>query len=258
MGKGTRRMMIWLLLVLPGLYAVACLALYLRQRSMIYFPQPRSFDAPLIKLDVPGVRLHVTVRERAGKKALVYFGGNGEDVTASLPSLSMLFPDHALYLMHYRSYGGSTGKPSEEALAADALLLFDRVHAAHPDVTAFGRSLGSGLAVRLASVRPVSQLILVTPYDSLADIAAGRFPFFPIHLLINDKFESWRYAPKVTAPTILIVAQHDNVIPEASSAQLLTRFAPGVARYKVIPEAGHNSISGYPAYEDVLAVLSQK
>ncbi|PWF41212.1 alpha/beta hydrolase [Massilia glaciei] len=238
-------------------YALACLALFLMQRSMIYFPQPRNQTTPVMALEVPGARLNLSVLPRAGAKALVYFGGNAEDVAASLPSLARLFPRHALYLMHYRGYGGSTGAPSEAALAADALALFDRVHADHPQVLVMGRSLGSGLAVRLASMRPVARLVLVTPYDSIAALAAGQLPYFPIRWLLTDKFESWRYAPKVGAPTTLLVAQDDTLIPPASSRQLLARFQPGVARLVLIPGAGHNTISGEPAYEAALAGLAR-
>jgi uncharacterized protein len=76
-----------------------------------------------------------------------------------------------------------------------------------------GRSLGSGVAIHVASERRVERLLLVTPYDSLLKIAAGQFRYFPLTWLMLDKFESWRYAPKVTAPTQLIAAQYDEVIP---------------------------------------------
>jgi hypothetical protein len=60
-----------------------------------------------------GADVLVTVRERSGATALIYLGGNAEDVSYSLPSLADAFPDHALYLVHYRGYGGSSGRPSE-------------------------------------------------------------------------------------------------------------------------------------------------
>jgi pimeloyl-ACP methyl ester carboxylesterase len=76
-----------------------------------------------------------------------------------------------LYLLHYPGYGGAAGRPSETALVADALALFDQVAARHPRVTVIGRSLGSGVAIQVASARPVERLVLVTPYDSLMEIA---------------------------------------------------------------------------------------
>ena len=94
-----------LLIVIAG-YAAACLALFAFQRSFIYFPPAiPSVQAPLTSLlAVPGARVKVSERPRQGQKAVIYFGGNAEDVSASLPLLDSAFPDHALYLMHYRGY----------------------------------------------------------------------------------------------------------------------------------------------------------
>jgi hypothetical protein len=235
-------------------YVGLCAALFFFQRSLIYFPQPRSpgSNVATIALQADGHEVLVTTRAHAGPDALVYFGGNAEDVSWNLPDLSRAFPEHAIYLMHYRGYGGSGGAPSEAALFADALALFDRVHAQHPNVVAIGRSLGTGVAVHLASVRPVQRLVLVTPYDSLADIAAGRFPMFPVRWMLRDRFESRTYAAKVSAPTLLIGAEHDEVVPLRSAELLVTRFRPGVARLVVLPGTGHNTVSDHPRYLPLL------
>lgn len=236
--------------VVALVYLGLCVALFVWQRSLIYFPHPRSTQttAGTIRLPVDGAELLVTVRERDGPDALLYFGGNAEDVAYSLPDLAAAFPAHALYLLHYRGYGGSSGTPSEAALFADALALFDRIRSQHGKVVVVGRSLGSGVAVHLASLRPVERLILVTPYDSILDLAVGQFPLFPVRWLLRDKFESWKYAPQVTAPTLLLAAEHDEVIPRASTQALWARFRPGLARLEVIGGTGHNSISDSPEY----------
>lgn len=231
-------------------YALACLGLYLLQRSLIFYPQPRrsGFDASVMTLQVQGAQIEVSTRKLAGPDAIVYFGGNAEDVSGSLPGLAAAFPTHALYLMHYRGYGRSSGKPSQAAVFADALALFDQVHALHPNVTVVGRSLGSGVALHLAAVRPAVRLVLVTPYNSIAELAKEQFPFFPVHFLLADKFESWRYASQITVPTTVIAAEHDEVVPRHSTERLLTHFRPGQARHIVIPGSGHNTISEHPAY----------
>jgi pimeloyl-ACP methyl ester carboxylesterase len=235
-------------------YLAACAALFLFQRSLIYFPQPRSAaaGAGTLTLPVDGAEVLVTVRERGGPSAVVYFGGNAEDVSQSLAPLADAFPDRALYLMHYRGYGGSTGTPSEAALVADALQLFDRTHAQHANIVVIGRSLGSGVAVQLASARPAERLVLVTPYDSLQELAARQFPYVPVRWLLRDRFESGTYAMKITAPTLLIAAENDDVIPRSSTDALHARFAPGVASLRVVPGTGHNTISSSPEYTALL------
>jgi len=236
------------------LYGAACLALFAFQRSLIYFPQPSAFGtaSTTVVLPVPGADLIVSVRQHAGPKALIYFGGNAEDVSASLSSFSSAFPDHAIYLLHYRGYGGSSGTASEQVLHADAQALFDKVHREHSDIAVIGRSLGTGVAVRLASQRPASRLVLVTPYNSIEEIAAQQFPFFPIRWLLTDKFESWRHAPKVRMPTLLVGAEFDEVIPRASTERLNAAFAKGVASLVIIPGVDHNTISNTMQYWDAI------
>ena len=184
------------------LYVGLCLVLFLVQRSFIYYPQPKSAadHSPTLTLNVDGARVLVTTRPAAGPDAVIYFGGNAEDVSHSMPTLTAAFPDRSIYALNYRGYGGSTGTPSEAALIADAVVLFDHVHLDHSHIFVTGRSLGSGVAVHLASLRPVKRLVLVTPYDSLAEIAASQFRFFPVRWLLLDKFESGATHPRSPRP----------------------------------------------------------
>jgi pimeloyl-ACP methyl ester carboxylesterase len=241
----------FLVLVYVGL----CVALFVFQRSFIYYPQPRARgeSSPTMALSVPGAELLISVRPHDGPDAIVYFGGNGEDVTFNLPAFSSAFPNHALYLMNYRGYGGSSGSPSEADIQQDALALFDHVHAQHASVVVMGRSLGSGVAIRLASQRPATRLVLITPYSSIAELGARQFPFLPVKWLLRDKFESWRYAPQIRVPTLLVAAEHDQIIPRTSTEDLYTRFAQGVASLQVIPGVGHNTISQHPLYLQALS-----
>lgn len=243
----------FLLLALVA-YGAACIALFAFQRTFIYFPpQSPVLRAPRTStLAVPGAAVKVSERPLPGARALIYFGGNAEDVSASLPLLDAAFPDRALYLMHYRGYLGSSGKPTEKALVADALALFDRVRAGHGDIVVIGRSLGTGVAVQLAAQRPVSKLVLVTPFDSLGELAARQFPFFPVRWLLLDQYDSGRHAPHIEAPTLLLAAQHDEIIPASSTARLFSRFAQGKATHRIVEGVGHNTISDSLAYVPAL------
>jgi len=244
------RTLVLLIVIVAASYLALCVALFVFQRALIYYPQPRAVGttATLLTLPVAEAQVLVTIRSHEGPDALIYFGGNAEDVSRNLPGFTQAFPDHALYLLHYRGYGGSTGSPSEEAIARDALALFDQVHATHPHVAVVGRSLGSGVAVRLASQRPVARLVLVTPYNSLEELAARQFRWFPVRWLLKDKYQSWQYAARITVPTVVIAAEHDEVIPRSSTERLLSHFTPGVASLQVVAGTGHNSISESPDY----------
>jgi len=183
---------------------------------------------------------------------MIYFGGNAEDVSLNMPAFSPGIPGRALYLMNYRGYGGSSGKPTEEALFADGLALFDRVHSQYEDVEVVGRSLGSGVAVYIASARPVSRLVLITPYNSIEELAARQFPWLPVRWLLLDKYRSWLYAPRVNAPTLIIAAAEDEVVPRASTDVLRSHFRSGVASMVVLPGTGHNTIANRPEFLPLL------
>jgi len=249
-------MLTLLLITIVVAYLGICVVLYLAQRSFQYFPTPRRLGptemAGTFKRGDTLMRL--TVRPHAGPGAVLYFGGNGEDVSSSVAPLVAAFPQREIVMLHYRGYGGSGGSPTEADIALDAIGLFDEVHARHPDVIVIGRSLGSGVAARLASVRPAAKLVLVTPYDSLVGIAQRQFPIFPVSWLLIDKYESWRYVPKITAPVLILRAEHDELIPAASTDALRDRFPAGQVRYEVIP-ASHNTILDEPAYVRALAAF---
>ena len=243
----------FILAALAG-YAAVCIAMYFFQRSLLYYPQPRSVTTPesALKLPVDGADIVVTVRPRSGPKAIVYFGGNGEDVSQNLADYSKAFPDHALYLMHYRGYGGSTGRPTEKANVADGIALFDNVRAAHSDVTIFGRSLGSGVAIQVASQVSPTRLVLITPYDSIVEIGAQLYPWLPVRWLAVDTYESGKFAPTLRVPTTIIAAENDEQIPRASTEKLLARFAPGVATMTYIEGVGHNNLEDNKEYRATL------
>ena len=235
---------------LGTLYLAVCAAMFAFQRSLLYYPQPRMLTAAAstMVLRVQGAQLNVTIRPHAGAKAILYFGGNGEDVSANLESFSKALPEYALYLLHYRGFGGSSGSPSEAANHSDARALFEKVHAQHPDVAVIGRSLGSGVAVRLAREVPVTRLLLVTPYDSIEEIAAAQYPYLPVKWLLLDRYESFKYAPGIRIPTTIIAAENDEVIPRANTEKLLARFPAGIASMTVIKGVGHNDIGTVSAY----------
>jgi uncharacterized protein len=253
-----RRVPRWLLIpvrLAVLVYVSICALLFFTQRSLIYYPQPRSSrdGVPVMKLNTDAGPVLVSTRPASGPGAVIYFGGNAEDVSLDLSDFSSAFPNDAIYLLHYRGYGGSAGKPSEQALFSDALMLYDQVHSQHPSVVIVGRSLGTGIAVKVASSRAVTRLVLITPYDSLSDAAARQYPWLPVRLLLRDKFDSWKYAPLVKAPTKIIAAGDDEIIPRSSTERLRTRFKPGFATYVVIPGVGHNSISDSGDYLRLIA-----
>lgn len=233
-----------------GVYAVLCTLLYLAQDRLLYLPtrEVRLAGVRAIRLQCNDANLKIWELHPQAPGALIYFGGNAEDVSADLADFDAAFPDHAVYLVNYRGYGGSTGRPSEAALVSDAVATYDRVSEHHPHVTVIGRSLGSGVAIALATRRPIDRLALVTPYDSIANVAADHFPWFPVRWLLRDRYDSLRRIGAVRVPVLALLAEHDQVVSAARSAALLEAIPAAIRHTLLIGGATHNDISSSPAY----------
>ena len=236
-------------------YAGICALLFFKQRELTYYPGATQVSAQ--ETDYSLVHEGITLRGwrlNPGKtRALIYFGGNAERLEMSREEFAELFPDRTVYLLSYRGYGASEGKPDQAALFGDALALYDHVSAQHPraPIAIIGRSLGSGVASYVASQRPVERLALVTPFDSLAAGAQSHYPMFPARFLMRDRFDSTRYLPQYRGPLLVLRAGRDEVVPPANTDKLLASLKnrPQVIDF---PQADHNGISGDPRYAEAL------
>lgn len=245
-----------ILLLLPaGAWLLLCVLLFVTQRSYIYYPVPESrpAGAQSMRFKSGGVDLKVWVVARPGPRAILYFGGNGEDVAWNLPGFAAAFPGHAIYLVNYRGYGGSGGEPSEAGLQADAVAVFDHLRNRHAEISVIGRSLGSGVATGLASLRNLHRLVLVTPFDSLVNVARGRMRWIPVALLLRDRYDSAARAGSIRVPTLLVVAGQDELIARERSAALAAAFTAAPVRTIVIEGAGHNDLDASPQYLESIA-----
>jgi pimeloyl-ACP methyl ester carboxylesterase len=225
-------------------------------RRLIYPRTGTRIDASATtySLDVGATTLRGWVVNPGRPRGLVYLGGNGERVDAWQQVLGDRFPDHTSYLIAYRGYGASDGRPSQRALGADALALVDHVAARHPlaPVDVIGRSLGSGVAVHVATRRRVGRLVLVTPFDSLVATAGDLVPRLPMTRLVKDRWDSAAIAGRIGAPVLVLRAGRDAIVrPERTDA--LVAALPPDATVVSFPDADHNDVSNDPGYWSAVA-----
>jgi pimeloyl-ACP methyl ester carboxylesterase len=147
--------------------------------------------------------------------------------------------------MNYRGYGLSDGEPSERVLLEDARLIYD-YSAARPDVdpsniVLLGRSLGAYFAVALAKTRPIRGAILATPFDSFAALGAERYPWLPIGLLLNGRYDAASLAPAIKSPALFVLAEHDDITPIENGAALARAWG-GPQRTLTLTGARHYGI----------------
>ncbi len=265
-----------LLLVAAVVYVGLCAFLYLFQERLIFHRQPLPEgvrqavaalpDTEALEIEAAdGTRLQGWLRhhESSGRRGLVIcFGGNAEEVSRRIFDAGEFAP-WSLATFNYRGYGGSEGDPGERALVSDALAIHQ--HLAGRDdidperIVVLGQSLGAGVAVALAARRPVRALILVSPFDSLARIAAKTYPFAPVGAMLRHPFDSIALAPRIGVPVLVLAGERDQLIPPAHSRRLADAWA-GARRFELLPGAGHNDIHMapryWPAMREFLASLS--
>lgn len=204
-----------------------------------------------LSLQVPGATLRGWVSNPGASQALVYFGGNAEQVGVYRDIVAAQFPRHATYLMAYRGYGASDGTPSEVALVRDGSAILQEAARRHPDapVAILGRSLGSAVAIQVAAQHPqIGALVLVTPFDSLAAVIRDLMRGMPVEGFVADRFDSRALAPTITTRTLVIRAGRDEVIPAARTDALVAALPEALTTVRNFPAADHNSVSGDAEY----------
>ncbi len=191
-----------------------------------------------------------------GTNVLICFGGNAEEASTMIDVYSGL-RGYDYIFFNYRSYGRSGGTPSEKNLFSDALFIYDwavsRLTGGHGSISLVGRSLGTGIAVHTASLRKPEKIVLLTPFDSLEQVARRHYPGWMVSSLLTDSYKSTKFIRQVKCPVIMIVAGSDMLIPP-EHAKTLFNVTPEPKLYVTIKGATHNNIYNH---EETWIILSR-
>ena len=260
----------WFLLFLSTGYLALAALMYVAQRGLMYFPEgfrTAPADAGLpeaeeVMLDTPdGARVivwHVT--PAADQPVWLYFHGNGGALRYRVDRFRQLTAQgEGLVALSYRGYAGSTDRPSEAGLIADARAAYDFAAKRYgaERILLWGESLGSGVALALAAERPVARIVLEAPFLSAVDIAAGVYPFLPVRLLMKDQFRSDLRVAKVTAPVLVMHGDRDEVVP-ISSGQRLYKLITSPKRFVRLAGGGHENLGSFGAVETARGFIAEK
>ncbi|WP_343562865.1 alpha/beta hydrolase [Kiloniella sp. b19] len=248
--------MSWLLL-LPALYLLLALALYLYQDRLLYpggreRPPLESYEyiegsqrlsevSLLHSGNVELVHWFAPPRDPA-KPIVVSFHGNAGHTGDRLEKLVWLLEQgYGLFMVEYRGYGGMPGRASEAVFRDDALTVLDWLEEqGYPAgrLVTYGESLGTGLATWVAAQFPVQAVVLEAPYDSILSLGMRRYGFFPVKWLLRDHWRSDVWAADVTAPVLILHGSRDRIIPIEHSRHLFEAFA-GPKQMEVFEEGQH-------------------
>jgi fermentation-respiration switch protein FrsA (DUF1100 family) len=257
----------WLFIVAGVGYLALGALMFFAQRALMYFPEtvrttPAAAGLPQaeeITLDTADSETIIAwhVPPRGDKPVVIYFHGNGGSLRLRAERLARLTADGVgLLAVSYRGYGGSTGHPTEAGLIEDARAAYAFAAQRYPRIAVWGESLGSGVAVALASEKPVDRVILESPYSSTVDIAAAVYWFMPVRLLMRDTFRSDLRIAQVKAPVLILHGEVDGIIPIVYGERLFA-LVPGKKGMVRFPKGSHNDLDDFGAMEAALKFLTE-
>jgi len=252
----------WLLIFVSVAYACVLAVLFFVQRSLL-FPVPTVARTSPREAGFPEAEEHVLatadgekvivwhVPAEPGHPVILYFHGNGDFLAGFFGRFRNLIADGTgIVALSYRGYAGSSGQPSESGLLQDAgaAYAFATARYGADKIVVWDFSLGTGVAVALATEQPVRQLILEAPYTSIADVAAARFWIAPVRWLIRDPFRSDARIGRVTVPLLIMHGERDPAISIRFGERLFT-LAHEPKQFVRFPEGGHDNLDNYGAIE---------
>jgi uncharacterized protein len=263
-----KRDVVTLVVWLVAIYAAICGAAYFGNRVFMYFPDPTRV-APM-EVGLNGVKeIEIAVAEgvtlitwhapaKDDKPTILYFHGNAANAANRAPRIELIRENgFGVLYVNNRGYGGSGGRPTEEDNVADAIAACDYLiglGVPAGKIVAYGESLGSGQAVRLAPARPVVAVVLEAPLTSTVDVARRTYFWLPLGLLITDKYNNERNIRSVAAPVLILHGEQDKVIPIEMGLRVY-RAANEPKRIKLFSRGTHDDLFDHGAWEETRAFV---
>lgn len=219
----------FLLLIAAG-YTIIVLIVFFAQKSLLYLPTAAGpsldvtpagagLDYEEVRLSSgDGVELHGWFVHGDGSRVLLFFHGNAGDITHRLFSIGQFHElGLSVFIIDYRGYGRSGGRPSEQGLYRDAEAawrhLTETRRIAPDDIVVFGRSLGGSVAAWLAARHRPAALIVESSFTSVPDIASEIYPWLPVRWLSRLRHATRDYVGDVRCAVLVVHSRDDEIIP---------------------------------------------
>ncbi len=253
--------------IIVGIYCLVAVLLYVLQSKLIFYPGRLAADFKFksgnncqeIFLDTAdGERINALFFPNKREDVILYFHGNAGDLSGwQFVAEDFLPTGYNFMIIDYRGYGKSSGRLSENGLYLDAeaayAYLTDKGFTPE-NILIYGRSIGSGVAVDLASKKPCQGLILESPFSSFTKLATEKFPVFFPSLYLRFRFDSIHKIKDVKSPVIFLHGSDDTLIPSSHSLRLFEKFN-GKKRLIVVPHGAHNDLHAFKEYSEFLINL---
>jgi alpha-beta hydrolase superfamily lysophospholipase len=268
MARLKRKKIIRWFIIIAAVYLAGGVVLYFTQEKMLFHPVALApnyqyhFSIPFkeVELTVNADKkisiVEFSVPDSSRKGVVLYFHGNMENINHYVDCAKGFTKNgYELWMMDYPGFGKSTGDLTEQTMYDDAMEVYKLATASFPasHIVIYGRSIGTGVASKLASIRDCRRLILESPYYSIDALARHYFPIYPVMPMTKFSFPNYQYLQTVEAPVAIFHGTKDRLIPFGQSERLVTKAGKG--ELIGIPGGGHNNLNSFPLFHQKLDSL---
>lgn len=198
------------------------------------------------------------LKSKEPKGVILFYHGNRGNVTrwGNIVKYFLQF-NYDILVMDYRGYGKSIGIRNEVKLHSDALYAYQYLSKRYNEerIIIYGRSIGTGVATKLASEVNPKCLILETPYKNFADLLNKRLFMFPIRWLINYDFKSDLFLKNVQSPVHIFHGTNDNIVPLQSALRLVESTNRKDINVNIIEGGQHNNLDTFTTYQQEIELI---
>lgn len=269
--KRTKKAWKWIRIILI-IYVVLGFALYFFQEKLLFHPKKLAadyqfnFSLPFreINLAINNQKnlsiIQFTVPDSICRGVVLYFHGNQRNIERYAPFASNFTKNnYEVWMMDYPGYGKSTGERTEQIMYDDAKEFYKMARArfGKDSIIIYGRSLGTGIASYLASVKDCKRLMLEAPYYSMEALFRHYAFIYPVQWMTKYHFPTYSYLEKVDAPVTIFHGTSDWVVPYKQSKRLIKIAKPG-AELVTLENGEHNNFNDFPLYHQKLDSLLQR
>ena len=267
--SSVKRIWKWVKIIVV-IYIVCGIALYFLQEKFLFRPKKLpaghkfNFAAPFKEINLAINKeknlsiVQFTVPDSVCKGVVLYFHGNRQNIERYAPFAKNFTKNHyEVWMMDYPGFGKSTGERNERILYDDAMQLYKMARArfSKDSIILYGKSIGTGIASQLASIRDCKKLILETPYYSI-DAMMRQYAFmYPMNWMTNYHIPTYQYFENITAPITIFHGTRDGVIFYKNSKRL--KKIKIETELITIVDGKHNNLNDFALFHQRLDSILQ-
>jgi len=254
-----------IILIILAVIAFLSIVIYIFQERFLFHPEklPEDFKFQYENQNVKEYSLEIKkgvvinglhFKAENSKGVVYYLKGNSKSIKGwGKFAVDFTIHGYDVIMIDYRGFGKSTGKMSQESMKQDALLVYDKLKEIinEDKIIVYGRSLGTGLATKVASMNNPKMLVLACPYFSMSKNVKRYLPFIPLGLVMRYQMPTYKWIKYVDCPIKIIHGTNDKVIQFKSSLQL-SKMKPNSTKLYPIIDGGHKNLHNFESYHRAL------